>query len=94
MDYRPRSVHPVLMTSAAEVTRPTAPAGVPDPGEPVPTLALPTVGLFFGSLAVWGLTTYAALGLHWPAWSTIPVYTVVSFVMFTEIGRASCRERV
>ncbi|MGQ0576169.1 MAG: fatty acid desaturase [Pseudonocardia sp.] len=76
------------MTSAAEVTRPTTPAGVPDPAEPVPALALPTLGLFIGSAVVWGLTTYAALGLHWSPWATIPIYTVVSFVMFTVLHDA------
>ena len=28
--------------------------GLPDPGEPVPGLAWPTLGVYFGALAVWG----------------------------------------
>ena len=57
--------------------------GVPDPGEPVPKLAWPTIGIFFGALAAWGVATWAALGHHAPLWATIPVHAAVTFVMFT-----------
>ncbi len=75
------------MTVAASPSTPTT-RGVPDPGEPVPGLALPTLGLFVACLVVEGLALYAALGLGWSAWITLPVFTAVSFVMFTVLHDA------
>ena len=82
------TVHPGHMNSAAAVA-PTAPStGLPDPGEPVPMLAKPTVALFLGGLLVWGLSTWAGLGLGWPLWLVIPVNAAVSFTMFTVLHDA------
>src|SRR5882757_10267053 len=82
------TAHPGHMNSAAAVA-PTAPStGLPDPGEPVPTLAKPTVALFLGGLVVWVLSSWAALGLGWSLWLTIPVNAVVSFTMFTVLHDA------
>ncbi|MEX2196250.1 MAG: fatty acid desaturase [Thermoleophilaceae bacterium] len=72
----------------------TAPAAavshaVPHPGEPVPVLALPTVGIFFGALAAWGLATWAAIGDLASPWATIPVHAAVTFVMFTVAHEAT-----
>ncbi len=76
--------HAVLMSVSPAVTAAsTTTAGLPDPGEQVPGLARPTVGLFLGSLTVWVLTLWAALGPGAPLWATLPVLTAVSFVMFT-----------
>lgn len=75
------------MSSAGVVATPV-PTGLPDPGEPVPRLALPTVGLFLGGLVVWLLSSWAALGLGWSLWLTIPVNAVVSFTMFTVLHDA------
>jgi phenylacetate-CoA oxygenase/reductase PaaK subunit len=71
------------MEAAAASIPAQARRALPDPGEPVPRLALPTVGIFLGALAVWGLATWAALGHHAPPWVTIPAAAAVSFVMFT-----------
>jgi ferredoxin-NADP reductase/fatty acid desaturase len=59
--------------------------GVPNPRVPMPAVALPTLGLFFGALALWVGATWlvlADLGLWWLL-LTIPVHAVVTFVMFT-----------
>jgi fatty acid desaturase len=79
--------HAGTMSSAAVATT-VSPAGLPDPGEPVPTLAKPTVALFLGGLVVWVLSSWAALGLGWSLWLTIPVNAVVSFTMFTVLHDA------
>ena len=82
------TAHPGHMNSAAAVA-PTAPStGLPDPGEPVPMLAKPTVALFLGGLVVWGVSTWAGLALGWPLWLVIPVNAAVSFTMFTVLHDA------
>src|SRR5438876_12288597 len=63
--------------------------GLPDPGEPVPALAWPTLGVYFGALAVWGAAVWATLGDHAPLWVTIPTLAAVSFVMFTVLHDAT-----
>ncbi|MGQ0483498.1 MAG: fatty acid desaturase [Pseudonocardia sp.] len=75
------------MTVATSPSTPTT-RGVPDPGEPVPGLALPTLGLFVGCLVVEGMALYAALALGWSTWITLPVFVAVSFVMFTVLHDA------
>jgi ring-1,2-phenylacetyl-CoA epoxidase subunit PaaE len=84
------TVHPGGMTSVADAAPGPAavPAGLPDPGEPVPRLAGPTVALFVGSLLLFVATVTAAVALGLPAWVYIPVNTVVSFVMFTVLHDA------
>lgn len=82
-----RLAHAGTMSSAAVATT-VPPAGLPDPGEPVPTLAKPTVALFLGGLVVWVLSSWAALGLGWSLWLTIPVNAAVSFTMFTVLHDA------
>jgi phenylacetate-CoA oxygenase/reductase PaaK subunit len=62
---------------------------LPDPGESVPALAVPTIGLFLGSLAVWVLATWAVLADRAPLWLTIPVHAAVSFLMFTVLHDAT-----
>jgi len=79
--------HPGAMSSAAVATS-TLSAGLPDPGEPVPSLAKPTVALFLVGLVVWVLSSWAALGLGWSLWLTIPVNAAVSFTMFTVLHDA------
>jgi ring-1,2-phenylacetyl-CoA epoxidase subunit PaaE len=74
------------MTST--VAAPVLSTGVPDPGEPVPMLAKPTLGLFVGSLVVFVATVWGAVAHGLPAWVYIPVNTAVSFVMFTVLHDA------
>jgi phenylacetate-CoA oxygenase/reductase PaaK subunit len=75
--------------AAAAATAGRRARSLPDPGERVPALALPTVALFLGSLAVWCVATWAAIGGHAPVWVTIPVHAAVSFLMFTVLHDAS-----
>ncbi len=62
---------------------------LPDPGEPVPQVAEPTVALFAASLAVFVVMTAAYATGHVPAWLTVAVDTMVSFAMFTVLHDAS-----
>ncbi len=70
--------------------RPTpARQALPDPGEPVPTLSWPIVGIFFAALALFAAGTWAAVGNHLPAVATIAMNAVAIFVMFTVLHDAS-----
>jgi ring-1,2-phenylacetyl-CoA epoxidase subunit PaaE len=62
---------------------------LPDPGEPVPALALPTVAIFFGALAVFVVSTVTAINHTVPRAVTIVANTAVCFVMFTVVHDAS-----
>lgn len=66
---------------------------LPDPGESVPKLALPTVVIFLGALSAFVLSTFGYIEGHingWaPLWITIPVNATVTFVMFTVVHDAS-----
>ncbi|MCH9668674.1 MAG: fatty acid desaturase [Actinomycetia bacterium] len=62
---------------------------LPDPGESVPKLALPTVGIFLGALTAFVLSTAGYLNGWVPVWVTIPVNAAVTFVMFTVVHDAS-----
>ncbi|OSC38505.1 fatty acid desaturase [Mycobacterium decipiens] len=66
-----------------------APHALPDPGESVPKLALPTVGIFLGALTAFVLSTIGYIGGWVPSWVTIPVNAAVTFVMFTVVHDAS-----
>jgi ferredoxin-NADP reductase/fatty acid desaturase len=62
------------------------PAGrhaLPDPGAPVPKLALPTVGIYVVALTAFVVSTVGYIQGWLPAWVTIPVNAAVTFVMFT-----------
>ena len=50
---------------------------LPDPGESVPKIALPTLGIYFGALTVFVLSTVAYIRGLAPAWVTIPVNAAV-----------------
>lgn len=56
---------------------------IPDPREPVPALAWPTVGLFFCSLGLWTTSTVLALAEVWPWTITVALNAVAGFAMFT-----------
>jgi fatty acid desaturase len=71
---------------------PSGPAGrhaLPDPGESVPRLAVPTIGIFVAALAVFVFSTLAAIRGVVPLWVTIPVNAAVTFVMFTVVHDAA-----
>ncbi|GAB3006993.1 fatty acid desaturase [Mycobacterium bourgelatii] len=66
-----------------------APHALPDPGESVPRLALPTVGIYFAALTAFVVSTIGYINGWSPAWVTIPVNAAVTFVMFTVVHDAS-----
>ena len=56
---------------------------IPDPAEPVPAVAWPTVTLLLGA-AVWlGLSTWMALAGHWPLWASVLPNAIGAYLMFT-----------
>ena len=67
---------------------PTSRHALPDPGEPVPKLAFPTVAIYLGALTAFVVSTWAYLAGAAPAWVTIPINAVVTFVMFTVVHDA------
>src|SRR3954466_1987175 len=62
---------------------------LPDPGEQVPTLSWPIVGIFTFALALFGASTGAALTDALPAIATIAASTAAIFVLFTVLHDAS-----
>lgn len=56
----------------------------------MPTVALPTLGIFFGALALWIGATWLVLSDVSPWWLllTIPVHATVTFMMFTVLHEA------
>ncbi|MCD2107138.1 fatty acid desaturase [Rhodococcus erythropolis] len=68
---------------------PLPPRALPDPGESIPRFAVPTLAVFFSSLAVFGFGTWIALAGLAPTWVTIVLNTVACFAMFTVVHDAS-----
>ena len=62
---------------------------IPDPREPVPLLARPTVWLFAFGMALWFGSTALALTGAWPLLLSIPCNAVACFVLFTVSHEAS-----
>lgn len=56
---------------------------IPDPAEPVPAVAWPTIGLLTGTLLVLALSCWLALSGTWPIGLSIPVNAVCAYLMFT-----------
>ena len=56
---------------------------IPDPQEPVPAVALPTVALLLGGLVVWTGSAAAMLAGVWPWWVSTLISAVASYLMFT-----------
>jgi fatty acid desaturase len=54
----------------------------PHPGESIPAFAWPTVLMALGAVAVFALSTLAAIGGVVPAWVTISLNAAVAFTMF------------
>jgi fatty acid desaturase/ferredoxin-NADP reductase len=61
---------------------------LPDPGESVPKLALPTVGIFLAALTAFVLSTIGYINGWVSPWVTIPVNAAVTFAMFTVVHDA------
>ncbi len=85
----------MLANMAPEHARPTDPTvastRLPDPGEPIPALAWPTVALFFTAVAVFGTSTAGALAGTIPYALAIALNAVASYLFFTVLHDASHR---
>ncbi|WP_323791019.1 fatty acid desaturase [Nocardioides sp.] len=57
--------------------------GLPDPGERVPPVAWPTIGLFVGTLGLFALELYGVLAAGWSPFVTVPMGAAVTFLMFS-----------
>src|SRR5215213_9832424 len=80
------------MLTTTQHSQPPAAASqhaLPDPGEQVPTLSWPIVGIFTFALAVFGASTWAALTETLPAIATIAASAAAIFVLFTVLHDAS-----
>ena len=62
---------------------------LPDPGESVPGLSRPIVGIFSGALALFAVSSWAAIDHQAPRAATIALNAVAIFVMFTVLHDAS-----
>lgn len=62
---------------------------LPDPGEGVPTISWPIVGIFSGAIAVFAFSTWAALTDELPVPVTVLLSATAVFVLFTVLHDAS-----
>jgi fatty acid desaturase/Na+-transporting NADH:ubiquinone oxidoreductase subunit NqrF len=69
-------------------SEPAARHALPNPGEQVPKLAWPTIGIFVIALTAFVLSTTAAVRGLAPIWVTIPINAAVTFIMFTVVHDA------
>lgn len=74
-------------------TRQPAPAAsrhaLPDPGEEIPAISWPIVGIFSGAIAVFAFSTWAALADRLPVVATISLSAAAIFVLFTVLHDAA-----
>jgi ring-1,2-phenylacetyl-CoA epoxidase subunit PaaE len=56
---------------------------IPDPSEPVPAVAWPTIALLVGTATVLALSCWLALSGVWPLWAGVLPNAVCSYLMFT-----------
>ncbi|KRA28041.1 MULTISPECIES: fatty acid desaturase [unclassified Nocardioides] len=62
---------------------------LPDPGERVPTISWPVVGIFFGAIATFAFSTWAALTDVLPVPVTVLLSAAAIFVLFTVLHDAA-----
>lgn len=63
--------------------------GLPDPGEKVPGLALPTAGIYLLALALFATEVYGVVVGEWSYWLTVPIGAAVTFLMFSVVHEAT-----
>ncbi|OBF65393.1 electron transfer flavoprotein [Mycobacterium sp. 852002-51971_SCH5477799-a] len=79
---------PTIDATDRGTSEPPARHAIPDPGEPAPKLAWPTIGLFLAGLTAFVLSTIAYIRGWAPIWVTIPINVAVTFTMFTVVHDA------
>lgn len=62
---------------------------LPDPGEAIPQLSWPIVGIFSGAIALFAFSTWAALADRLPAVATVLLSATAIFVLFTVLHDAA-----
>jgi ring-1,2-phenylacetyl-CoA epoxidase subunit PaaE len=64
---------------------------LPNPGEPIPALAIPTVVMFGGAALLFGSVLWAAVDGALSYWIAVPLLTVANYLFFTVLHDASHR---
>ncbi|WP_332645011.1 fatty acid desaturase [Aeromicrobium sp.] len=78
-----------MSATAEHSATPASRHALPDPGEGVPAISWPIVGIFCGAIAVFALSTWAALTDRLPAPATILLSSGAIFVLFTVLHDAA-----
>lgn len=79
---------PIFHETGRAASQPTMRQALRNPGETIPKLALPTIGIYLAALTVFVLSTTATVdGLVW-TWVTITVNAGMIFVMFNVVHEA------
>ena len=63
--------------------RPIAVTHIPNPAEPVPTVAVPTLALLIVGVSMWGASSALYLAHELPWWATIVTNAVAGYLLFT-----------
>lgn len=71
------------MVDSVSSPAPVSVTRIPDPAEPVPPVAWPTVGLLVGAIALYAGSTACALGDVWPWWISTLLNAVAAYLLFT-----------
>lgn len=78
------------MSATTEQLAPAASRhALPDPGEQVPSISWPIVGIFCGAVAAFAFSTWAALSDELPAPATVLLSATAIFVLFTVLHDAA-----
>lgn len=77
------------MATATHEAPPLNITRIPDPAEPVPKIAWPTVALLIGGIALWGGSAALALAGVWPWWVSTLISGAASYLLFTVAHDAS-----
>lgn len=78
-----------MATPSASPIRELSHQSLPDPGERIPTISWPVVGIFTGAIALFAGSTWAAVTDTLPAVVTILLSATAIFVLFTVLHDAS-----
>ncbi len=71
------------MSAVVPQSSPVSVTHIPDPAEPVPAVAWPTLGLLVGGLGLWGTSTALYLTGSWGWWAAILANALASYLLFT-----------